>query len=122
MSDGSNSVLSHEQMLDLVDAVDEIEQQIETLQESKRDLMNDARERMEGAAKKDIKIAIAGIKGAVGKRRRERKGPEAVEAAEAVNELAEQLHSMRSHAPRATHANIPDWSKVKPAGGSQGGH
>lgn len=121
MSDGSNAILSDEQLFDLVEAVDEIERQIETLQESKRDLMTDARERMNGATKKEVKIAIAGIKGAVAKRRQERRGPEVVETAEAVTELAERLHAMRSNAPRATHANSPSWSEVK-AAANGGGH
>lgn len=118
----SNALLSDETICELIAALDAADTEIETYQATKRDLLTDARERMAGADKAQIKEVIAAVKKAVARIRKERNKPEAAEHDEAASALADHyVGLMSARAPRATHANIPPWSEVK-AAANGGGH
>jgi uncharacterized protein (UPF0335 family) len=117
MPNGSNTVLSDEQLVELINALDALDTEIETLQSSKRDLLTDARERMSGASKDDVKRVVAAVKQAVAKLRKQRNKPEAAEQDAAVSDLAEHLLSLVVYAPRATRSM--DWATAKAATGSE---
>lgn len=97
--------LPDNEALDLIQALDAYETEIETLQSSKRDLLTDARDRLDslGATKGDKKVCIAAIKKAVADLRRKRSKPEAAEQADERDALADHYIELCSRAPRAAH-------------------
>ena len=97
------ATLSDGQARNLIEALDELDSQIETLQASKRDLLSDAREGMAGETKAEIAKHIGAVKVAAKRLRKLRTKPEAAEADEARDELAEHYVALVC-APRATHA------------------
>jgi flagellar biosynthesis chaperone FliJ len=108
------SALSDGQVLNLLDALLEIDEQVETLSASKRDLLKDAREQMAGMTRKEINVFISALKKAVSDTRKAQSKPEALEAEEERDALAEHFKSMlASRGVRATPACDIDWSAVK---------
>lgn len=97
------SVLSDGQARNLIEALDELDGQIETLQMSKRDLLADARTQMSGERKEIIAQHIDAVKVAVKRLRKLRAKPEAAEADDARDELAEHYVALVC-APRARQA------------------
>ena len=96
------SALSDGQARNLIEALDELDSQIETLQASKRDLLADARTQMTGERKEVIAQHIDAVKTATKRLRKLRMKPEAAEADDARDELAEHYVALVC-APRATH-------------------
>lgn len=108
--------LTDAKALDIIHALDETDGQIETLNDSKRDLLKDAREQMEalGMSKGDIAVAIGAVKDAVKKIRKRRAKPEAADQADEQNALAEHYVELASRgAPRTSARDTIDWSAVK---------
>lgn len=118
----SNAILSDSEICELIAALDAADTEIETYQSTKRDLLKDARERMKAADKDEIAKVVAAVKKAVSRIRKARNKPEAAEKEEDASALADHyVDLMSARAPRATHANMPDWSEVK-AAANGGGH
>lgn len=118
----SNTILTDAEICELIAALDAADTEIETYQSTKRDLLKDARERMDKADKDEVAEVIAAVKKAVSRLRKARNKPEAAEKDEAASALADHyVGLMSARAPRATHANMPDWSEVK-AAANGGGH
>jgi predicted nucleic acid-binding Zn-ribbon protein len=109
--------LTDAKALDLIHALDETDGQIETLNDSKRDLLKDAREQMEalGMSKGDIGVAIGAVKDAVKKIRKRRARPEAADQADEQNALADHYVELASRSAPRTSAPACDidWSAVK---------
>lgn len=97
------AVLSDGQARNLIEALDELDSQIETLQASKRDLLADAREGMTGERKETIAQHIGAVKVAAKRLRKLRMKPESAEADDARDELAEHYVALVC-APRAREA------------------
>lgn len=87
---------------DVANIIDEIDQQIACLQESKRETFSDLRSDLEadGHGKASIKLDIAALKAAIAKRAKRRLDAEAVQERD---ELVESyLDVIEAPAPRAT--------------------
>lgn len=97
------SVLSDEQARALIEALDEADSQIELYQETKRELLADARTQMTGERKGVIAQHIGAVKVAAKRLRKLRMKPEAAEADDARDELAEHYVALVC-APRARQA------------------
>lgn len=107
---------SEGQSLNLMQAISEIDDQIATLNESKRDLFSDAREQMSDLPKKDVALFLSAIKKVVADDRKARTKPETVEADAERDLIAERLADLlaSARAPRTSaRAVVPDWDAVK---------
>jgi len=107
---------SEGQSLNLMQALAELDEQIATLNESKRDLFADAREQMSDLPKKDVALFLSAIKKVVADDRKARTKPEAVEADAERDLIAERLAALLASAPArrtCAPAIITDWDAVK---------
>lgn len=111
------SALSEGQILNLLQALYELDEQADTISASKRDLLKDAREQMVGMTRAEVNAVVSALKKAVSDTRKALLKPEAVEAEEARDDLAEQYKALLASrsATRATCAVLPSLSEIKSA-------
>ncbi len=72
------SILTDARQRELADLIDELDQGIKDLNDQKRDLWSEARDEMKGlgADVENIRTALAGLKGAISRRRALRENPD----------------------------------------------